>query len=469
MPFVTDIDPPAKEYEAVASLGLAVGARKGKGLFGKRTYEPIEVLGHFSIQLATIAWDKGDEGSTALVVDPQALLEGSVKFDLTPEGPDVEIKDEMGEDEFINTCQKLIKNAGDFKADVMEFPGLINDAAQAEPLLKNDSIGAVPAEFEQQADPANIVEELRSKLAEFERGAEQWVKTKQKLFNYRDKLAKKIDVAQEEAKVAQQKALEDLEQKIKSSIAAKRQETDAAIEKARQNSAKTRQTLQSELDRAKQLFEENGEDFYRDNIKTIEQRLSEHDKKLDKEIADLEAAHKKYGEEQQGKIKQFEADRNKKMATFDERRKKLDNTLDSLEKAVTKRAERSQEQHKKVSSLVVTLTPDQTDKEFPVVFYAARYPGDRWVVFPPQVFGGKGLLGKLFGGAVVPFKSASKLGDTLAAKLQALLVDNDLAKTISENNLLKDEEYIKQAKNGLSQLIDQGDMDKKHAELFEEF
>lgn len=469
MPFVTDIDPPAKEYEAVASLGLAVGARKGKGLFGKRTYEPIEVLGQFSVQLATIAWEKGEEGSTALVVDPQALLKGSVKFDLSPEGPDVEVKEELGEDDFINICQNLTRSAGEFKAEIMEFPGLITDAAQAEPLLKNDSMGAVPANLEKTADPGKIVEDLRSKLAEFERGAKQWVKIKQKLFNYRDNLAQKIDEAQEEAKVANQKALEELEKKIKSSIAAKRKETDAEIEKARQGSAKTRNTLQTELDRAKQLFEENGEDFYRDNIKTIEQRLAEHDKKLEKEIADLENGHKKYAQEQQGQIKQFEADRNKKMASFDERRKKLDNTLDSLDKAVAKRAERSDEQYKKVSSLVVPLTPEQTDKEFPVVFYAARYPGDRWVVFPPQVFGGKGLLGKLFGGSVVPFKPASKLGETMAAKLQDMVADHDLAKNIDENNLLKDEEYINQAKNGLAKLIDQGDLDKKHAELFEEF
>lgn len=472
MPFVTDIYPPAKDIEAAAGLGLTMGARKSKGFFGKKQYEAVEVLSCFSLSLGTIAWDKGEKGSTGFVYDPQGMICGSLRFDLAAGGPDAEFEAEMIEEEFLTLCQQLAKSAAEFKAETIEIPGLISDPRQAEHLLKEDDQDALAAGLEKTVDPGKIVEDLRNRLAQYDHGANAWIQAKQQAFNHRDKLAEKINEAVAEAKAAGDISVQQLEGQIKAAVAAKRQEIEELIAKARQDSEKEKEVMQSELQRAKEHFEQDGTDYWRDQIKNLEERIAEHDKDLAKAVSDRESELEKYQDEQQNRMKQLESELEKRMAAFEQRRKRLDSTLESLEKNIDKRVERCREQSKKVSAHTITLTPEQTDKEMPVLFYAARYPGDRWQVFPPQLFGDRGLRGKfasLIGSMNLPFKPASKLAETLASKLQEILPGHELEGRLVEQNLLQDGEFISDAKAGLAKLIDQGDVDKKHADLFAQF
>jgi hypothetical protein len=470
MPFVTDIYPPSKEIEAAAGVGLAVGARKGKGFPGRRHYEAVEVLSRFSILLHTVAWEKGEEGCTGLVIDPQGLLSGAVRFDLAPGGPPADLNADLIEEDFVALCQQTARAASEFSAETVEIPGLVTEPEQVRPFLKDDGCGAAASGLAQTADASRVVEGLREKLAGYDAGAAAWTELKQKLFAYRDQLATKINEAAGEARAAAAKSQEELTAEVKAALAARRREAEAAGEEAREEHRKQQELIQSELERFQQRFQEKGEDYWRDKIKAEEQRLVENDKKLAATLDRLSAAERKYAGSQQERIKQFKAEVEKRLAAFDQRLNRLDSALAALDKGVDKRLERIREQQKKVAGLAVSLTVEQCGKEFPVVFYAARYSGDRWQLFPPQFLGGRGLKDKiagLFGGFNLPFRSAGKVGEVLAGKIQALLPGHALEARLVELNLLEDPGFMDEAKAGLARLIDQGALSKNQAGLFE--
>lgn len=84
MPFIVDLLPPAADIEAAAALGLAMAERKSKGLFGRKQYEPIEVVARFALPLRTVTWTPGETTGRCLVFNPQGLVSGSIRFDLSP-------------------------------------------------------------------------------------------------------------------------------------------------------------------------------------------------------------------------------------------------------------------------------------------------------------------------------------------------------------------------------------------------
>ncbi len=473
MPFVTDIYPPSKKIEALAGIGLAIAGRKGKGFTGKRDYEAVEVLGCFSVPLRTVTWDKGTDGCTGFVIDPQGLLTGVIRFDLIPGEPQAGLKENMGEDDFVRLCQQMTKDSTDFSPETLEFKGFITELEQVQSLLKADlQQNAVEAELEHSVDAPEIVERLGERLKEYDRDAAAWTELEQKIFAYRDYLTAKINESANESREASSRSLAELEQQVKSTIAAKSKETEEAREEARREQLKQKELLQSELERFREQFKEKGDNYWREKIRDEEQRMTKNEKKLAATLEKLNDADKRYAQAQKDRIKQFNAEKEKRLAAFDQRLKRLDTAVAGFAKGVEKRLESSREQHKKVAELTVVLTPEQCDAEFPVIFYAARYPDHRWQVFPPQLFGDRGIGGKLvglIGGLNLPFRSATKVGDSLAAKIEDILPGHTLEAKLEEQNLLNDTEFIDEAKAGLAQLIDQGDLHKKHASLLESF
>ncbi len=472
MPFVTDIYPPTGQTEAVAGLALAVSARKGKGFPGKRQYEAVEVLSRFLVPLRTVVWERGEESCTGLLVDPQGLLTGSVRFDLTSVGPQAALKDDMGEEDFIALCQQVTKTAADFSAETMEITGLITEPEEARPLFSSGGPEVLAAALEQTVDSGQVTDILRKKLAEYGAADTAWVELKQNFFAFRDRHTEKIKDTADQAREAGSKSLEELEQQVKAAIASKRQETEGEREKAKAEHQKQKGLLQSEIERFQEQFRETGEEYWRDKIKAEEQRMAESDKKLAGTLDQLHKEELKYTENQQARIKQFIAAGEKRLASFDQRLKLLNAALSGLEKSIDKRLDGLREQHKKIAGITLSLSTEQCDQELPVVLYAARYPGDRWVIFPPQLFGRRGVRGvftSLIGGINLPFRPAAKVGETLAAKLQALLPGHSLESMLVEQNLLKDPDFISDAKKGLAELIDQGEISKKQANLFDDF
>src|SRR5690606_31459696 len=102
----------------------------------------------------------------------------------------------------------------------------------------------------------------------------------------------------------------------------------------------------------------------------------------------------------------------------------------------------------------------------------ARYKSGRWAVFPPQRFGQRGVRGALsglLGRANLPFRPAAKAGEAMASRLQAMLPGLPLEKKLVEHNLLLNPGFISDARAGLAELIDQGEINKKYASLFNAF
>ena len=472
MPFVTDIYPPAGRTDAVAGLALAVSARKGKGFPRKRQYEAVEVLGRFFVPLQAVAWETGDDGCTGLLVDPQGLLSHAVRFDLSSDGPQSALNEDMGEEDFVALCQQVSKAAAVFSVDILEIAGLIAEPEQARPLFQSGGAEALDAELKRTVDAGKAAEALRKKLAEFDAGAADWVELKRQFFAFRDRQVLKIKDSADGARAAGSRSLDELEQQVKAAIASKRLEIGGGREKARAEHQKQKALLESEIERFQQQFRETGEEYWRDKIKAEEQRLEENEKQLALALDQLYKAEIKYSESQQERISQFTAAGEKRLASFDQRIKLLNTALAGVESNVDKRLERIREQHRKCSDLTLSLSPEQCGQNLPVVFYAARYPGDRWVVFPPQLFGQRGVRGvftSLIGGINLPFRSAAKVGDALAAKLQDMLPGHPLEARLLEQNLLQDSEFLNDAKTGLAELIDQGEMSRKHANLFDDF
>ncbi|HPT34806.1 MAG: hypothetical protein WBK48_10265 [Dethiobacteria bacterium] len=469
MPFVVDIYPASRELEAAAAMGLALSARKGKGFPGRRQYEPVEVLARFTLPLCTATWEADDESCTALLIDPLGLLSGSLRFDLPPDAPPQDPILDSVEEDFVALCRRLAKTAADVQPQVEEVEGLVAEAGQVQALLQDDDGGAEPAGLEETVHPDRVVEKLRTRLAEYDGSAAAWTQLKQNILAHRDKLVLEINAAADEARAAGQERRAELETQVKAALAAKSKETELAGDKIREEYRKQKELLQSELERFQQQFRETGDEYWREKIKEEERRLAENEKKLASALEQLKEEERRFAAGQQERIHLFEQELEKRLAAFEQRLKRLNSAVAAFEKGVDKRLERFREQQQRISALAVSLDAGQCDREFPVVFYAARYPGNRWQVFPPQLFGSRGLRGKvagLLGEINLPFRPAGKVAEALAAKIQALLPGHDLESRLVEQNLLKDPAFLEQAKTGLARLIDQGAVDKKYAHLF---
>lgn len=469
MSFIADLLPPSRDIEAAAALALAMSERKSKGLFSRKQYEQIEVLAPFALPLKTVTWTPGETSGRCLAFDLQGLVSGGIRFDLEPKIPETEFDPEAGEEDFLALCQQWTKMATEFTPSALEFVGLITQPDQVAPLLKGDEDPPLLAGLEKKADPEGTLAQLLEQLAQYEQAAAAWSELKQKAYAHRDILAAKIQQYAEEDREAGNKSLADLSSQVETAIAAKGGETEGAIAAVQEECKKRREMLQAELDRFQEGFKENGDAYWRDQIKAAEKSLAENDKLFAKKQEELEGAFKSFEYQQQSKIHELKAELEKRLATFDARLKRLDAALDGFSKGLEKRLALYEQQPSRVHGATVEISNERCAQDHYAVFHAALYPGGRWLVFPPQIIGSRGIIGAvsgLFGGLNLPFKPASKLAEILAEKMQKLLPGSDLETNLTAANLLQHEDFFLSAKAGLGKLIDQGKIDKKHANLF---
>src|SRR5690606_23314987 len=149
---------------------------------------------------------------SCLIVDPQGLLTGSLKFDLPPAGPPVEVDENLSEDDFIALCQKVTREAADYKADLLALPGLITAPGQARSLLKEGTEEIMPAAFETAASAAEVAAALRERMEGYAGAAAAWAELKHRFFTLRDRLAAKINSHAAETRAAADRSLAELEQ-----------------------------------------------------------------------------------------------------------------------------------------------------------------------------------------------------------------------------------------------------------------
>lgn len=471
MPFVVDILPPAADIEAASALGLAMAGRKSKGLFGRKQYEAIEVIARFALPLKTVAWAPGETIGRCLVFNPQGLVSGSIRFDLAPSIPGTDLDPETGEEAFLELCQNWTKAATDFTPVTLEFPGLITVPEQVATLLEGAQEQLL-VDWEEKADIDGALQQLTEQLQAYTQASQTWNELKQKAYAHRDILADKIKQWAEEERRAGQQSLADLTDQVNAAIAARRAEVDAALQAAQQDYQKRKDMLQEELNRFQEGFKESGDNYWREQIKTAEKSMAENEKWLAKKRQELEDSFKEAEKQQQAKIREFQAELEKRLAAFAARQKRMDAALEGFDKGVERRLALYQQQPERVLAATLELSAQRTAQSHNAVFYAARYPGGRWQVFPPQAMGSRGILAAvsgLLGGLNLPFKPASKLAETLAERLQKQLPGTDLEGRLVQANLLETDEFFAQAKAGLVKLIDQGKLDKKYANLFAEF
>lgn len=471
MPFIVDLLPPSAEIEAASALGLAMAGRKSKGLLGRKQYESIEVIARFALPLKTALWRAGEGPGRCLAFDPHGFVSGGVKFELSAKAPEAELDSETGEEAFVGLCQQWTKAATDFSSANLDFPGLIVQPDQVIPLLGTRDEDVLIAEFEQKADIDGTLAQLTEQLEAYSQAGEAWQELRQRAFAHRDVLASKIQQYAQEEKDAGQVYLEELSGQIQTAIENKRNETNAGIANAKAEYEKRKEMLKAELARFQEGFKENGDSYWRDQIKTAEKKLVENDSDLAKRTLEIESGFKDFEKQQHNRIKEFKAELEKRLAALEARQKRLDTTLDGFGKGIDKRLATYARQPSRVDAITVELSAERCATAHTAVFYAIRYPGQRWVVLPPQVLESRGLRGamsSLLGGLNLPFKPASKLAETLAEKVQKSLPGSELESKLVETNQLDSEDFKSKAKAGVGKLIDQGKLDKKYADLFNE-
>ncbi|MTI95154.1 MAG: hypothetical protein FH749_06650 [Firmicutes bacterium] len=470
MAYLLDMLPSAREAEAAAILGQALVNRKGKGLPGRRQYEEIEVVSRFSVPLRTVSWYHTEQGCRSLVVDPQGLLAGTVRFGLTAAQPDLELSDDLSEEGFHSLCQQLTKKAVDINTRSLEIAGLVMPVDQILPLFKEVESDVPGAELEQPVDADEVVSQLRQELERYAESAAAWQQALAAIYARRDQLTSQIEQAAQETRDGSSKALEDLKVEVDAAIATKAQEIEAALAKSKDEFADKRQLLSSELERFQQGFKDNGDDYWRDQIKSTEQKIAELDRNQKQAAKDLEQNLEQFRKQQQERLEKFKAERDKRLAALEQRSKRLDTTVAGLKNGVEKRLELLAAQPDVVSALAVELAQERCASELLVEFCAVRYPGNRWQVFAPQVLTEPGLAGKLrglVGGVNLPFKPATKLGETLAGKLEKQIF-GEFAARLEAHNLLNPD-YVALARTGIRQLVDQGKADKKALKIYDEY
>lgn len=471
MPFVVDLLPPSTDIEVASALGLAMAERKSKGLFGRKQYEPIEVLTRFALTLKTVTWTPGETTGRCLVFNPQGLVSGSIRFDLSTKIPDADMDPETGEEAFLSLCQGWTKAATEMTSTPLEFPGLITVPEQVEPLL-DGSEEELLVDWEEKADSDAALAQLTEQLQAYIQAAQAWTDLKQKAYAHRDILTAKIKEYAEDERTAGEKSLADLASQVETAIATRRSEVDAELAKAQGDYQKLKDMLLEELNRYQEKFKEHADNHWRDQIKATEKRMAENERSIVKRRQELEDGFKETEKQQQAKIREFQGELDKRMAAFTARHNRLDAVLEGFGKGVDMRLAKYQQQPDRVLAATVELSTQRCAQAHNAVFHAVRYPGRRWLVLPPQVLGSRGILGTvsgLFGGLNLPFKPASKLAESLAEKLQKALPGSTLEERLEAANLMEDEDTIPKAKAGLVRLIDQGKLDKKHANLFAEF
>jgi len=470
MPFIVDLLPPSAKIEAAAALGLAMDQRKSKGLFSRKQYEAIEILARFGFPLKTVTWAPGETSGRCLVFDLQGLLSGNIQFALAPTIPELELDPETGEEAFLGLCQQWTKEVTNFAPSTLSFPGLITLPEQVAPLLDGED-ETLLAGFEQKANPQEALEQLSQQLAAYKDAAEAWTEFKQKAYAHRDVLGAKIQEYLQEDKEAGEKSLADLSSQVETAIAAKRNETDAELAAAAEDFKQRREMLQAELERFQESYKEKADNYWREQIKVAEKNLAEIDKALARKNQEIEGAFREFERQQNAKIQEHKAELAKRLAAFENRLKRLDSAMEGFGKGYERRMTAYQQQPERVLAATVEISNERCAKAHNAVFYAARYPGGRWKVFPPQSLGSRGIIGAvsgLFGGLNLPFKPASKLAETLAGMLEKMLPGSELADRLIAANLLDQEDFLPGAKTGLTNLIDQGKLDKKHVNLFAE-
>ncbi len=421
MPFVVDLLPPSAEIEMASALGLAMAERKSKGLFSRKQYEPIEVLARFALPLKTVTWTPGETTGRCLVFNPQGLVSGSIRFDLTPKIPDASMDPETGEEAFLGLCQGWTKEATEFTPSTLEFPGLITLPDQVASLL-DGAEEELLVDWEEKADSDGTLAQLTEQLQAYTQATQAWTDLKQKAYAHRDILADRIKQFAEEERVAGEKSLADLTSQVETAIAARRGEVDGDLARAQEDYLKRKGMLQEELNRFQEKFKETADNVWRDQIKGFEKSLADNEKHIVKRRQELEDSFKETERQQQAKIREFQAELDKRMATFAARHSRLDTALEGFGKGVERRVALYQQQPDRVLAATVELSTERSAQAHNTVFHAARYPGGRWLVFPPQVMGSRGIMGTvsgLFGGLNLPFKPASKLAETLAERILA--------------------------------------------------
>lgn len=468
MPFVVDLLPPSADIEAASALGLAMSERKSKGLFGRKQYEPIEVIARLGLPLRTVTWTPGETTGRCLAFNPQALVSGSIRFDLSSKAPEYDFDSATSEEVFLELCQQWTKSVSEYVPSTLEFAGLITQPDQVAPLLDGED-EVLLVNLEEKADPDGALTQLSEQLELFKNAAAAWADLKQKAYTHRDVLADGIQDQIQAEREAGDKSLEDLNSQVETAISANRGETDAALTAAQEEYQKHRDTLQAELDRFQEGFKTDGQEYWREQIRTAEKSMGENEKWLGRKRQELEDAFRDFERQQNNKIREFKAELEKRIAAIENRLRRLDAAMEGFAKGLERRMTVYEQQPGRVMSATVEISNERCAKAHNAVFHAVRYPGGRWVVFPPQVVGSRGIMGAvsgLFGGLNLPFKAATKLAETLADKLQKLIPGSELEGRLAEANLLQDEAFIPSAKAGLNKLIDQGKLDKKHAGLF---
>lgn len=469
MPFVVDLLPPSPKVEAAAALGLAMDNRKSKGLFSRKQYEPIEVLARFGLPLRTVTWAPGETSGRCLVFDRQGLVTGTIQFALSPEIPQYELDPDTGEEAFLSLCQQWTKEVSNFTPNPLSFPGLITQPDQVAPLLDGEDETLLVG-LEQKANPEEALVQLSQQLEAYKKAAEAWTEFKQKAYAYRDILAAKIQEELEAEKAAGAKSLEDLTNQVETAIAAQRAETDAKLAAAGEDYNQLRETRQAELERAQEKYKEKPDNYWRDQIKSLEKNLSEIDKARAKKEQEIESAFRDFERQQRAKVEALKAELAKRLAAFESRLSRLDSAMAGFGKGYERRMEAYAQQPERVLAATVEISNERCAKAHNAVFYAARYPGGRWKVLPPQSLGGRGIIGAvsgLFGGLNLPFKPVSKLAENLANILEKMLPGSELAERLVAANLLAQPDFLPAAKAGLTSLIDQGKIDKKNGNLFD--
>lgn len=470
MPFVVDLLPTSAKIEAAVALGLALDNRKSKGLFSRKQYEPIEVLARFALPLKTVTWAPGETSGRCLVFDLQGLVSGNIQFALSPEIPQLELDPETGEEAFLSLCQQWTKEITNLTPSTLSFTGLITQPDQAAPLLDGeDEILLVG--LEQKANPQEALDQLSQQLEAYKTAAEAWTEFKQKAYAHRDILAAKIQEFLQEEKAAGAKSLEDLTSQVETAIAAKRTATDADLATAGDEFKQRREMLQAELERAQEGYKENPDNYWRDQIKTLEKSLGEIDKAKSKKAQEIEGAFREFEKQQKSKTDAHKTDLAKRQAAFETRLSRLDSAMAGFGKGYDRRMEAYTQQPERVLASTVEISNERCAKAHNAVFYGARYPGGRWKVFPPQSLGSRGIIGAvsgLFGSLNLPFKPASKLAENFGDILEKMLPNSELADRLITANLMELADFIPDAKTGLTNLIDQGKMDKKYSNLFAE-
>jgi hypothetical protein len=311
---------------------------------------------------------------------------------------------------------------------------------------------------------------LSQQLEAYKKAAEAWTEFKQKAYAYRDILAAKIQEELEAEKAAGAKSLEDLTNQVETAIAAQRAETDAKLAAAGEDYNQLRETRQAELERAQEKYKEKPDNYWRDQIKSLEKNLSEIDKARAKKEQEIESAFRDFERQQRAKVEALKAELAKRLAAFESRLSRLDSAMAGFGKGYERRMEAYAQQPERVLAATVEISNERCAKAHNAVFYAARYPGGRWKVLPPQSLGGRGIIGAvsgLFGGLNLPFKPVSKLAENLANILEKMLPGSELAERLVAANLLAQPDFLPAAKAGLTSLIDQGKIDKKNGNLFD--